>query len=171
MTDRSWPALDGNLHFLRQGITLLERLGDDTYASDVGRHSPVGAQYRHVLEHYQCLLAGVGGGRVDYDARARDPLIEQDRDHALQATRDLLQEIASLPHDPNRSLTVQMDCGGGGTCPEWSRSSLGRELQFLASHTVHHYALIALLLEALGEEVPAGLGVAPSTLTHQRAGR
>ncbi len=171
MTDRSWPALDGNLCFLRQGISLLDQLGDATYASAVGRHSPVGAQYRHVLEHYQCLLTGLDDGCVDYDARARDPLIERDRGHALRTTRDLLQAIASLPPDPDLSLEVRMDCGGGGACPEWSRSSLGRELQFLASHTVHHYALIALLLEAQGEEVPADLGVAPSTLAHQRAGR
>ncbi len=159
------------MHFLLQGVSLLERLGDAPYTSTVGRHSPVGAQYRHVLEHYQCLLAGLDGGCVDYDARARDPLIERDRGHALRTTHDLLQTIASLPSDPDLSLEVQMDCGGGGTCPEWSRSSLGRELQFLASHTVHHYALIALLLEAQGEEVPTDFGVAPSTLTHQRAGR
>jgi len=171
VTDGSWPALDGNQHFLHQGVALLEQLSDTTYGSAVGRHSPVGAQYRHVLEHYQCLLAGVGEGRVDYDARARDPLIERDRGHALQVTRDLLQTIAALPHDPDLSLVVQMDCGGGETCREWCRSSLGRELQFLASHTVHHYALIALLLEAQGEEVPPDFGVAPSTLTHQRAGR
>lgn len=170
MTERAWPALDGNLHFLRQGVSLLERLDDATYASAVGRHSPVGAQYRHVLEHYRCLLAGLDDGRVDYDARAREPRIERDRSHALQTTRDLVEAIAALPHDPDLSLTVQMDCGDGGGCPEWSLSSLGRELQFLASHTVHHYALIALLLEAVGEEAPPDFGVAPSTLTHQRSG-
>jgi len=171
VTERAWPALDGNLHFLRQGISLLEQLDDATYASAVGRHSPIGAQYRHVLEHYQGLLTGIDEGLVDYDARARDPLIERDRGHALQSTRDLLEAIATLPHDSDLSLEVQMDCGGGGDRPEWSLSSLGRELQFLVSHTVHHYALIALLLEAMGQEAPADFGVAPSTLTHQRAGR
>ena len=44
-----------------------------------------------------------------------------------------------------------------------------RELQFLVSHTIHHYALIGVLLAAEGFDVSLEFpefGVAPSTLTH-----
>jgi hypothetical protein len=51
---------------------------------------------------------------------------------------------------------------------DWSRSSLLRELQFLLSHTVHHYSLIALALRVQGFEPGVGFGVAPSTLNHWR---
>lgn len=171
MTPPSWAAIEGNVHFLRQGMSLLEGLEDATYASPVGRHSPIGAQYRHVLEHYQCLLAGIDEGFVDYDARRRDAHLERERAHALTITGDLVAALEALPRGADRPLEVQMDSGGHGEGPDWRISSLGRELQFLVSHTVHHYALIALLLEAMGQEVPADFGVAPSTLTHQRAGR
>jgi hypothetical protein len=50
--------------------------------------------------------------------------------------------------------------------PHWAVTSLERELQFLLSHTVHHFALVALLLRAQGFEVSADFGVAPSTLAY-----
>ena len=50
----------------------------------------------------------------------------------------------------------------------WSGSTVRRELDFLLSHTVHHYALIAMSLRLRGLPVPAELGVAPSTLEHWR---
>jgi len=42
-------------------------------------------------------------------------------------------------------------------------STLGRELAFVNSHTIHHQALIAVLLELSGVQVPDHLGLAPST--------
>jgi hypothetical protein len=47
-------------------------------------------------------------------------------------------------------------------------STVARELQFLLSHTVHHYALIALILRLQGFEPGEEFGVAPSTLAHWR---
>jgi uncharacterized damage-inducible protein DinB len=43
------------------------------------------------------------------------------------------------------------------------RSSVGRELAFVVSHTIHHCAVIALLLRDLGVAVPPRFGYAPST--------
>lgn len=44
-----------------------------------------------------------------------------------------------------------------------------RELQFLLSHTVHHFALIATLLERFEIGVPEDFGIAPSTLKYWQA--
>ena len=49
----------------------------------------------------------------------------------------------------------------------WTGSTVGRELRFLMSHTLHRYALIAAILRLGGEPVPAGFGVALSTLRHR----
>ena len=46
-------------------------------------------------------------------------------------------------------------------------SSIGREMQALASHTVHHFALIAMTLQALGFHLDRDFGMAPSTLRYQ----
>ena len=57
----------------------------------------------------------------------------------------------------------------GGEEQQWSRSTLRRELQFLLSHTIHHFALIGLLLSFHGVEPGEEFGVAPSTLKHWRS--
>lgn len=162
--------LDGNLHLLEQGVALLERLGDALYTSPRGSWAPVGAQYRHVLEHYLCFLGGLPEGRVDYDARARDERIEGSCAGALDATRAIMTSLARLPADRDAPLAVQMDSGSGEEGgADWRVSSIGRELQFLCSHTVHHFALIKLLLEGTGVDLGPEFGVAPSTLAYQRA--
>jgi hypothetical protein len=79
---------------------------------------------------------------------------------------DLIVFLTSLAsEDLNRPLKVKMDSGTHHTeAEQWSNSSLRRELQFLISHTIHHYALIATLCARDGFELPADFGVAPSTL-------
>jgi len=48
----------------------------------------------------------------------------------------------------------------------WSESTVKRELQYLQAHTIHHYALIALILRIQGITPHDEFGVAPSTLRH-----
>ena len=55
--------------------------------------------------------------------------------------------------------------------PPWSTSSVERELQFLSSHTVHHYALIAVILRLNGVQPEEGFGVAPSTQRYWKESR
>jgi len=42
-------------------------------------------------------------------------------------------------------------------------------LQVLSSHTVHHFALIAMTLRLHGVEMEPGFGMAPSTLRYLAA--
>jgi hypothetical protein len=45
-------------------------------------------------------------------------------------------------------------------------TTLGRELAFVLSHTVHHNALIDVIAKTLGVLVPDRFGYAPSTIAH-----
>jgi len=45
-------------------------------------------------------------------------------------------------------------------------SSVSRELQVLSSHTIHHFALIAMTLRLHGVEMDPDFGMAPSTLRY-----
>jgi hypothetical protein len=160
--------LEGNRVLLQQGLALLETLSDRSYTEPVRGWAPVGAQYRHVLEHYQSFLSGVLLGSVDYDDRPRNAVLETSREAALAATRSCIAGIAALEGSDDCSLQVQMDSGAGPERPDWRISSAGRELQFLCSHTVHHFALIKLLLEG-SEVLDPNFGVAPSSIAYQRA--
>jgi hypothetical protein len=47
-------------------------------------------------------------------------------------------------------------------------STVGREIMFAVVHAIHHYALIGVMCGMLEIPVPAGFGVAPSTIKHER---
>jgi uncharacterized damage-inducible protein DinB len=171
MTDIG-PRLQANRDLLDQALELLERLSDDQYARRRGDWAPVGAQYRHVLEHYQCFFAGLASGRVDYDGRKRDVELERSRESAAAATRRLRADLDGLrPLAPTRPLRVQLRTTTAAAGPEWSESTVARELQFLVSHTVHHFALIKLLLTPDRVALDPDFGVAPSTLAYARPER
>jgi hypothetical protein len=42
---------------------------------------------------------------------------------------------------------------------------------YSVAHAVHHYALIGVMGGLMGFTMPAGFGVAPSTLKHQAAAK
>lgn len=160
---------EDNLAFLQQGRDLVTRLSSEAY-SCTGHPvfgSGVGGHLRHVLDHYSNLLAGFPSGRVDYDARARELEIETVRAAALARIDELIAGLQKLARENDRPLKVKMDCGEQtDTSSWWTDSTARRELQFLISHTVHHYALIRLILKIQGIDAGPQFGVAPSTLRH-----
>jgi len=171
MTDRL-EALEGNLIVLQQAVEVLERLDDETYAaggSEAG--SPIGAHFRHVFDHYRAFLAGLANDEIDYDARERHTPLERDRRLAIATALGFARDLGRLPaHLADRPLRVSVrSLPGNAGSPDWSVSSLKRELQFLVSHSVHHYALIKQLLRQAGLDAGEDFGVAPSTIAALRS--
>jgi hypothetical protein len=114
-------------------------------------------------EHYLSFLHGTETGEIDYEARARDPLIESDPRYAaaqLEAIGERLERLQA-----NRELRVRAECAPPDVTT-WGGSSVVRELEFLLSHTVHHYALIAVICQLGGHTLPKDFGMAPSTLRY-----
>lgn len=155
---------DANIHLLEQCHDLLRRIGDRLYSQaprDVAK-SPPGGHIRHCLDFYQCFLKGLATGRIDYDARVRNELIERDRWLAMAQIRTTIEDLRRMPIADER-IAVQVKMEGESA---WTYSCIGRELQFLLSHTVHHFAQVAMLLRLGGFEPAADFGVASSTLRH-----
>jgi len=173
MSAEQIPAAD-NIGFLEQGIRLIERLDDASFTRAPGGpfRGGVGPQFRHCLDLYDCFLRGLDDGRVDYAARERDNRVESDRERAGESARRIIELLSRLDASRLQSgLAVRSEIEPGGRPVEWNASSVGRELQFLLSHTIHHYALIGAMLTQQGIELAGDLadfGVAPSTLRHWR---
>lgn len=164
------PLIDSAVEILRQGEQLLQALDDEKYTRRLPAvfTSAIGGHYRHCLDHFQCLLAGVAGGEVNYDHRRRDTRIENDRASALAETRRLQEACARIPAVAlELPLNVCSKVSYEGETPSISASSYGRELMYAVAHAIHHYALLAVMCGLLGVRVPFGFGIAPSTLQHQ----
>jgi hypothetical protein len=166
-TDHSLAAV--NRAALQQGIDVIKRHGTQLYARETeGAPSRVGAHFRHVLDHYEVFFAGLPGGRIDYDARERDPAVELDPARAIASAESFISRLAELgAKGENRLIEVNVAEGDHSAAePVWTRSSIQRELSFLMSHTVHHYVLIALHAREAGVDLGEEFGVAPSTLAY-----
>ena len=163
----SRALIDQNLQLLEQARVLLDQIDEDRYRGprgDDGHEAGVGPHLRHCIDFYRCFLRDLEAGRIDYDRRERQPDLEERREAALAAIGQLEAGLARVS-DADRELEVRVDAAPGESPEEaWSRSSLARELRFLVSHTVHHYALIAQRLRAGGYDPGRSFGVAPSTL-------
>ncbi|MBP9146029.1 MAG: DinB family protein [Thermoanaerobaculia bacterium] len=170
------PVVAANLHCLEQALELLGRLPESAFARTPERHArTVGPHLRHVLDHYSAFLAGLPAFRVDYDARAREPRLESDLEFAAARMREIVGELVLVDEDlMELPIQIRLESGGstgpgGPDADHWSHSTVRRELQFLLSHTVHHFALISILLERFAIAVPEDFGIAPSTLKYWQA--
>ena len=123
----------------------------------------VGEHVRHCLDHISSFTAALAGEELSYDRRLRGTTVETDPRTAVDEIERLfarLERAAPMPLDRLLTLSSLVEAGQP---PVAVRSTVGRELSFVVHHTIHHCALIALLVEWQGWRVPQGFGVAPST--------
>ena len=155
---------------LRQGETILAEISDETYTRKVAVafNASIGGHYRHCLDHFAMLLAAAVAGDLNYDHRERGTLVEKDRFAALNATRELRATYEKLnPDFLSRRLNVTCKTSYATSGSQASPSTVGREVMYAVAHAVHHYALIGVMAGIMKITLPAGFGVAPSTLKHQ----
>ncbi len=157
---------------LLQGCTLLTSVSSEVYIRrEDGPHgASLGAHYRHVLDHFLCLLEGLETGQIDYDQRRRSPEIENSTAEALFVTEDLIRKFRELPADVlQRDCTVIYSVGYGESDAQAVSSNVAREAMFCVGHAIHHYAILKLLAAGMAVTLPYEFGVAPSTLKHLEA--
>lgn len=170
LIERQNLLVEANIRWLRQARELLEQISDATYATSPRELAPhrVGGHLRHILEFYECFLDALESSHIDYDARQRDTAVEKNRQAAVAKIQSILRALETEPRLREDSIIwVRMeDAQANGTAESFMTSSIGRELQMLSSHTIHHFALIAVTLRMLGYEVDRDFGMAPSTLRY-----
>jgi uncharacterized damage-inducible protein DinB len=146
-------------------VRLLMTLPAEIYRARVARVSgSIGGHVRHTLDHVAAVVSARGDAALSYDHRSRGTAVEHDPEAAIH---EILRLEVALQRWPARTLqqpiavTSQLTTSGEGVTG-WS--TLARELAFVVSHTVHHQAMIALLLEMQGLAVEnERFGYAPST--------
>jgi len=166
------PLIAAVAEVLRQGESLLCALDDEKYTRKLrpAFNSAVGGHYRHCLDHFQSLLDGLDADEVNYDHRKRDPRIENDRKFALSETHRILSACQSIPeYFLGCPINVRSKVNYEIDEAPLIASTVGREFMYAVAHAIHHYALIAVMCGLMKVPVPAGFGVAPSTLKYHAA--
>ena len=170
LLNRQNALLDSNIASLHQALAIVEAIDDVTFTTSPSALAPhrVGSHLRHILEFYQCFLDGLSALHIDYDARKRNESLQNDRIVAADTIRSIINQLERTPILlTDCILWVRMEDAidlHNRDC--FMTSSIGRELQVLSSHTIHHFALIAMTLRAHGVSVAPDFGMAPSTLRY-----
>ena len=159
------PPLQPIVDLLHEMQTVIERLDDAGYTMPApGRSSgAIGGHVRHCLDHVKAVIAATHSGVCAYDRRARGTDVETDRRVAVQAIAAVIDVVRHLePSVLDREIEVETQLDRTGATIT-TRSSIGRELVYVMSHTIHHNAIVALMLQARGVGTDPRFGLAPST--------
>jgi hypothetical protein len=132
-----------NLAIIKQLLDLLESFPFECYPQPlkVLHGSSIGQHTRHIVEFYQCLLAGSTTGEVNYDARERKLEIETDKHFAIDCLENCTTQLMQI--DGDKSLVMKAFLADKIVALP---TSLFRELNYLIEHTVHHLAIIQKIL-------------------------
>ena len=174
MTEAACPRAPGAVRpligLLHQLFDVIEALTDDQYArAPVGVvESSIGGHVRHNLDHIEALLRGLPTGELSYDHRDRGTAVERDRVAALDKILRLERELLAFPWADVPATVTLAALVAPDLPPVVAATSAERELAFVVSHTIHHNALIRVMVKLIGAAVAADFGYAPSTIADQR---
>ncbi len=165
-----------NADLIAQAIHVIERLKQDA-SSDFRYAQAVGPHIRHLIDHYDAFVLGLEffpSGTVQYDVRRRDQILQSQPLVAiarLNVLQDRLRAIAAATREPyplDAAVQVVSCAGFEGEFEISAASTIGRELLFLSSHMVHHFALLAHYCKSAGVDLGADFGKAPATVAFER---
>ena len=156
------------LEVLRQLAALIGGVGRDYGRQPRDGASSIGRHVRHILDHFAALQAAAGSGRLDYNARNRDDIVEVDAAVAL-ARVDALVDWLQSGELADRPLEIESEVSVSRYDNVRIRGSLHREVIYVINHTIHHIAYAKTIAVQLGIDLDDHLGLAPATATYLRS--
>ena len=153
-----------NQALIRQAIDVVAAIETSLYGKCCEEifDSSIGQHLRHCIEHYDELFMGIADKRaIRYHDRPRNLEVEVNPSEAANRLRFIFNQLERVD---NQNVFLEVSDGG---VADPAQSSLFRELEFLISHTIHHFALIKVIANRFQIEVPGDFGVAFSTLKHR----
>jgi uncharacterized damage-inducible protein DinB len=128
--------------------------------------SSAGQHFRHVLDFYTAFAGGYKTEEIDYDKRERNEQVAEKRGVCIKKIDEIVSFLNSIRDIDMSSVLIVSTIEGTTGLSSSARSTIGRELQFMLSHTIHHYALISIILKSQGVDIPKNFGIARSTIEY-----
>ena len=154
-------------HVFVQLSEILDQLSNEEYVqpSKTLLNATIGQHVRHIIELFQCLAKGYDDGIVNYEKRERDYRIETDKAQASV----LLKEIYENVEKPDKEIILEAEDYCDAIEVISIPSNYYRELVYNLEHTIHHMALIRVVInEVSSVTLPEDFGVAYSTLKFRK---
>ncbi len=104
--------------------------------------SSIGSHCRHVIEFYTQFLNFYSTNEINYDDRQRDLSIETELKTAIVKLDNIQNILANTDFVFEKQLELVNNHA-------LTTTTIGREINYLAEHNVHHLAIIRLMAEAL----------------------
>lgn len=163
--------INSQINILAQAKSYLHAVTTEQYREVVTPLfiSSAGQHIRHILDHYVSIMDAIHTGIVDYDKRTRGAPVETDIDVALTLLSEIEIFLLSLtPLQLQQKMRLSTEVSVDKKQVEVVDSSLIREIIFVGSHTIHHFAMIEQISKAQKLSTPAQFGIAPATATFMR---
>jgi uncharacterized damage-inducible protein DinB len=163
--------LKSQLEIIEQGQLYLNSTSKEDYTAIISPNfiSSAGSHMRHIIDHYLALMSGVDNKLIDYDKRVRGSEIELSPVLAINKLNRVSDWIKSLTEEQlNQLITLKTEVSVTCKNVQKVQTSIGRELVFVSSHAVHHYAMIAQISFAQKSLLTPSFGLAPATATFLR---
>ena len=155
---------------VEQAISLLDDISLSDYKEVVAPHftSSIGTHIRHILDHFLALKEAGWSGDINYNKRNRHSDIEQSPAAAIAACKSITEWLQQNCSSQllNQRVSVLTEIDISDTKSTACESTFERELVFVSSHAIHHYALIRIIRKMQGRDLPEFFGYAPATITH-----
>ena len=158
--------VQSNISLLTQAKELINQLTDRQYTrSKEPSYSSVGKHFRHVIDFYHLFIDQSNSSDIHYGKRKRNPNIENRCLFAIKKIDEAVENFKKKKLFWKEDKKVNIYSSEIPTIDSLKlSSSLFRELEFLVFHTIHHYAIIGLILSQQGVTPPPHFGVATSTM-------
>ncbi len=153
---------------LREIESVLKNMNELSYKTPIKLLSggTVGQHVRHILEFYLSLANGAKVGKINYDKRERNLLLESDIKFGIFTIEKICSNFFHIKHD--KKIELEGNYSTEENEPIVITSSLNRELAYCLEHSIHHQALIKIALIELNLQglLNANFGVAPATIRY-----
>ena len=159
---------ESTVNILTQLADLAEKLSDEDFSRDlpVLLNNSIGKHYRHIIEFYGILLAGLRSGMVNYDSRKHDPELEQDRGKCMELLKRIRIDLFSSISGREMELRVCYSMNTDDSI--LITTNMHRELVYNIEHAIHHMAIIRIALQHDFRSIVVDqhFGFAYSTIKH-----
>ncbi len=95
--------------------------------------------------------------------------METEREAGLELIARLREQVSRIPTEVLGREARLREVLVPGAPKAVSKTTIGREIVYVAMHTVHHHAMMGAMASTLGYQLPKHFGFAPSTLAAMRS--